>query len=63
MSWLNKAVDAEYVLRLQKKKGSSSPSITITRLGKSEASFAVTAITDSSGDTETVVFCEGSLTI
>lgn len=60
-SWIDKAVDVEFVLRLRKKKGSTSPSITITRQGKFEVSCAVTAITDSSDGTDPAIFFDGWL--
>ncbi len=62
-SWRDKAVDAEFVVRLRKRKGSASPSITITAPGKSEASCVVTAITDSSAGTDPAIFFEGWLTM
>jgi hypothetical protein len=62
-SWYDRTVDAEFVLRLRKKKGNPSPSITIIRPKRSEESFAVTAITDSSDGTGTVIYFEGWLTI
>jgi hypothetical protein len=61
-SWTDRAVDAEFVLRLRKKKGSPSPSITITRRGKFAASCAVTAITESSDGTDPQIYFDGWLT-
>lgn len=60
-SWRDKEVNAEFVLRLRKTKGSSSPSITITSRGKSEVSCAVTAITESSDGTDPVIYFDGLL--
>lgn len=62
-SWGNKAESAEYVLRARKTKGSTSPSITITRREKSEDASADIVITGLSDGTQTRIYFEGWLTI
>lgn len=62
-SYRDPVADALSVLKQLLKKGKTSQSTTTMRRGKSEASFVVTATTESSDGTGTRIYFEGWLTI